>query len=77
MENAAGNGSSQAAQSSSAAATNDGASLNQLETLLQRLGDKIAGPLEEAEQSVASHPLSSAGAAFVLGLVIGRLTKRG
>jgi len=68
---------SQSAQSSRATETKECSGLDRLDDLLQQLEDTIAGPLQEAEGSIASHPLSSIGAAFLLGLAIGRLTKRG
>jgi hypothetical protein len=76
MENASGTG-SQAAQSSGVASTKDGSGLNQLDDLVRRLGDGVAGHLEEADESIASHSLLSVGTAFLLGVAIGRLTKRG
>jgi hypothetical protein len=76
MENAVGTGPSQEAHSSGAATTKERSGLNRLDDLLQQLGDTTAGSLQEAEGSIASHPLSSIGAAFLLGLAIGRLTKR-
>jgi len=70
MEEAVANEPCRTARSSGAAEPKNCSGLNQL-------ADTIAGPLREAEGSVASHPLSSIGAAFLLGLAIGRLTKRG
>jgi hypothetical protein len=77
MENASGTGPSQAAPTSGAASTNDCSGLNQLDDLLRRLGDRVAGPQEGAEESIALHPLLSVGTAFLLGVAIGRLTKKG
>jgi hypothetical protein len=76
MENISGTGPSLTAQTSSTASTKDYSGLNQLDDLLRRLGDSAAGPLEEADETVASHPLLSVGAAFLLGVAIGRLTKK-
>jgi hypothetical protein len=52
MENASGTGPSQAADSSGAASTKDGLSLNQLDDLLRRLGDRVARPMREDDQSM-------------------------
>jgi ElaB/YqjD/DUF883 family membrane-anchored ribosome-binding protein len=49
--------------------------LSELESLLRKLGDQLSDVAEDAEDAIASHPLSSVGAAFVLGLAIGRLTR--
>jgi ElaB/YqjD/DUF883 family membrane-anchored ribosome-binding protein len=77
MENVVGTGASQEAYSPDTATKKERSSLNRLDDPLQQLGDTTAELLQEAEGSIASHPLSSIGAAFLLGLAIGRLTKRG
>jgi ElaB/YqjD/DUF883 family membrane-anchored ribosome-binding protein len=51
-------------------------SLTELESVLRDFGVQLSEAVEEAEDTIASHPLSSVGAAFLLGLAIGRLTRR-
>jgi len=53
------------------------ANLTELESVLRKLGVQLAEVVDETEDAVMSHPLSSVGAAFFLGLAIGRLTRRG
>jgi len=50
--------------------------LAELESLLRKLRVQLSEAVDEAEDTVMSHPLSSVGAAFLLGLAIGRLTRR-
>jgi ElaB/YqjD/DUF883 family membrane-anchored ribosome-binding protein len=50
--------------------------LTELESILRKLSVQLSEAVEEVENNVASHPLSSVGAAFFLGLAIGRLTRR-
>lgn len=45
-----------------------------IHTLLGELGDLVQTMLDEAEESVAEHPVVSA--ALALGIVIGRLTAK-
>ena len=67
-------GFSQAASSTTATIPT---SLSELESLLRKLGDQLSDVAEDFEDAIASHPLSLVAAAFVLGLAIGRLTRRG
>jgi ElaB/YqjD/DUF883 family membrane-anchored ribosome-binding protein len=65
------------AQATSSTAAKIPSNLSELESLLRNLSDQLSHVAEDAEDAIASHPLSSVGAAFVLGLAIGRLTRRG
>lgn len=47
-----------------------------VQTLLGELGDLVQTMLDEAEESVAEHPVASVSAALALGIVIGRLTAK-
>jgi len=47
-----------------------------IHTLLGELGDLVQTMLDEAEESVAEHPVASVSAALALGIVIGRLTAK-
>jgi ElaB/YqjD/DUF883 family membrane-anchored ribosome-binding protein len=47
-----------------------------LHKLLGELGDLVQTMLDEAEESVAEHPVASVSAALALGIVIGRLTAK-
>jgi ElaB/YqjD/DUF883 family membrane-anchored ribosome-binding protein len=70
-------GISEVAHAGSAAATQVPSNFAELEELLRKLGAQLGEAIEDAEESIASHPLTSISAAFLLGLAIGRLTKRG
>lgn len=63
-------------QVTSSAAAEAPTAFAELETLLRKLGDQLSEAVEDAEDAVMAHPLSSVGAAFLLGLAIGRLTRR-
>jgi len=65
------------AQATSSTAAKIPSNLSELESLLRKFGDQLSDAEEDAEDLIASHPLSSVGAGFVLGLAIGRLTRRG
>ncbi len=69
-------GLSDVAEAASSTMANAPANLAELEALLRELGDRLSEAVDEAEDAVASHPLSSVGAAFVLGFALGRLSKR-
>jgi len=47
------------------------------EKILRDIEEKFAITAQDIEEIVASHPLAALGAAFLLGLVIGRVTRRG
>jgi ElaB/YqjD/DUF883 family membrane-anchored ribosome-binding protein len=51
--------------------------LTELDTLLRKIGDQLSDVAGEAEDTIASHPIYSVGAALILGIAIGRLTRRG
>jgi ElaB/YqjD/DUF883 family membrane-anchored ribosome-binding protein len=70
-------GLAEVAQAASSTAAKIPSNFSELELLLRKLGDQLSDVAEDAEDTIASHPLSSVGAAFVLGLAIGRLTRRG
>ena len=65
------------AQAASSTTAKIPSNFSELESLLRKFGDQLSDVAEDAEDAIASHPLSSVGAAFVLGLAIGRLTRRG
>ena len=48
----------------------------EIEVMLGELRDAIAEAAEDAEKAVAAHPALALGAAFVLGLMIGRVSGR-
>ena len=45
----------------------------EFDTLLRDLESKLTAVAEDAEHIVLAHPLATLGAAFLLGLVIGRM----
>jgi ElaB/YqjD/DUF883 family membrane-anchored ribosome-binding protein len=61
----------------SAAAAKIPSGLAELDSLLRKFGDQLSDIAEDTEDAIASHPQSSVVAAFILGLAIGRLTRRG
>lgn len=42
---------------------------------LQKLSDYLAGTVDDAEETLAAHPFVSVGAAFLLGIAVGRLSR--
>jgi ElaB/YqjD/DUF883 family membrane-anchored ribosome-binding protein len=69
-------GTAGATGASEPAAAEAPAAYAELDTLLRKLGGHLAAAAEDAEDAVMAHPLSSVGAAFLLGLAIGRLSRR-
>jgi hypothetical protein len=49
---------------------------HEFDAILRDLEIRLAAAAEDAEHIVASHPLASLAAAFLLGLVIGRAARR-
>ena len=48
----------------------------EVERILRELQLRLAEMTNDAEDAIAAHPLASVGAAFLLGVAVGRLTKR-
>lgn len=48
----------------------------EVERVLQELQLRLAEVTEGAEDTIAAHPLASVGAAFLLGIAVGRLIRR-
>jgi hypothetical protein len=48
----------------------------ELEAMLKDLRDTIADASEDAEKAIAAHPGLAVGAAFLLGLIVGRVSGR-
>ncbi len=65
------------ARTASSTAAKMPSNFSELESLLQKFGEQLSDAAEDAEDTIASHPLSSVGAALVLGFAIGRITRRG
>ena len=66
-------GLAEVAQVASSTAAKIPSNFSELELVLRKFGDQLSDVVEDAEDTIASHPLSSVGAAFALGLAIGRL----
>ena len=64
------------AQAASTAAAKMPSNFSELESLLRKFGDQLSDVAEDVEDTIASHPLSSVSAAFLLGLAVGRITRR-
>lgn len=47
------------------------------DSIIHDLEETLAAAAEDAEHIVASHPLAALALAFTLGLVIGRISRRG
>jgi len=58
------------------AAQQSGDQPENVQNLLGELGDLVQTMLDDAEESVADHPVASVSAALALGIVIGRLTAK-
>ena len=52
-------------------------SRRQIERLLEELQSVLSESAEGAEEAIAEHPLPSVSAAFLLGLAVGWLARRG
>lgn len=57
-------------------ATHNASSQQQIENALAELKAAVTQLAEEAEDAIATNPLLSVGAAFLLGVAVGRLSKR-
>jgi ElaB/YqjD/DUF883 family membrane-anchored ribosome-binding protein len=65
-----------AAASTAKAAPPPGDMRAEIERVVREFQDKLNEATDDAEDLVASHPLASVAAAFVLGIVIGGLLSR-
>jgi len=63
-----------AAEPAKAVATAEPAA--EIEAMLAELRDAIANAADDAEKAVAAHPALALGAAFLLGLMVGRVSGR-
>lgn len=66
----------QSAQTEAAAAEAEAAPQSEIETLLHELEACLGKAGDETEELVTRHPLAAVGAAFLLGIVIGRMVRR-
>jgi len=66
----------QSAQTEAAAAEAEAAPQGEIETLLHELESCLGKAGEEAEELVTRHPLAAVGAAFLLGILAGRMVGR-
>ena len=66
----------QSAQTEAAAAEAETAPLGEIETLLHELESCLVKAGDEAEELVTRHPLAAIGAAFLLGILVGRMVRR-
>lgn len=48
-----------------------------IERVLHELESTLSAAAEDAEETVASHPLAAVGIAFLLGILVGRMSGRG
>ncbi len=49
---------------------------HELEAMLTELRDALAEASDETRDAVASHPIATLAAAFLLGIIVGRITGR-
>ncbi|MBZ0147603.1 MAG: hypothetical protein K8F62_08700 [Pseudorhodoplanes sp.] len=49
---------------------------SEIERVVRELQSRLTEATEAAEDTIAAHPLTSIAAAFLLGIAVGRLTRR-
>ncbi len=52
------------------------AEMKELEPMLHELRDALTEASEETREAIAGHPLMAVGAAFLLGIIVGRISGR-